>query len=78
MGCPKCFGVHHQKDNGRNALSTPIQYYQNTSQVGQGKKKEIEKEIKKEKEATIYQKSLHQTPCLIGKDGRFIFSRGCM
>ncbi len=74
MGCPRRFGVHHQKDNGRDALSTPIRYYKNTSQVGQGK----EKEKQKEREATIYQKSLHQTPCLIERDGRFLFSRGCM
>jgi hypothetical protein len=74
MGCPRHFGVHHQKDNGKDALSTPILYYQNTSQVGQGKEKEREKE----REATIYQKSFHQTPCLIGRDGRFLFSRGCM
>lgn len=37
MGCLNRFGVHHQKDNGKDALSTPIWYYQNTSQVSQGK-----------------------------------------
>ncbi len=37
MGCLRHFVVHHQKDNGKNVLFTPIRYYQNTSQVGQGK-----------------------------------------
>ncbi len=43
MGCPRCFDVHFQKGNDRDALSTPIQYYQNTSQIGQGKGKKNRK-----------------------------------
>jgi hypothetical protein len=63
-----------EKTNGRDALFTPIWYYQNVGQVGQGK----EKERKRRRRLPSIKKSFHKTPWSIKRDGKFLFSRGPM